>query len=113
MSLHAINRTTDHIDQALNVLRITESDTVVSLQEEREAIFIYAKTGLELLNPGRFQDLMFDRERLYSFNGSILATWWDVLQEHHLFGEKISSIEMSVEDSFQLKLTPTVDDDQV
>jgi len=113
LSLHAINRTTDHIDQALNVLRITESDTVVSLQEEREAIFIYAKTGLELLNPGRFQDLMFDRERLYSFNGSILATWWDVLQEHHLFGEKISSIEMSVEDSFQLKLTPKVDDDQV
>lgn len=103
LSLHAINRSTNHIDKALNVLRITESDTVVSVQEEREPMFIYRATGLELLNPGRFQDLMYDRERLYSFNGSIIATWWDVLKEHHLFGEKVSSIEMSTEDSRQLK----------
>jgi CMP-N-acetylneuraminic acid synthetase len=103
LSLHAINRSTNHIDKALNVLRITESDTVVSVQEEREPMFIYRPTGLELLNPGRFQDLVYDRERLYSFNGSIIATWWDVLKEHHLFGEKVSSIEMSAEDSHQLK----------
>jgi hypothetical protein len=76
-------------------------------------MFIYGTAGLELLNPGRFQDLTYDRERLYSFNGSILATWWDVLKEHHLFGEKISSIEMSAEDSLQLKLMPTIDNNEV
>tara|TARA_B110000483_G_scaffold140482_1_gene167735 strand:- start:30 stop:1424 length:1395 start_codon:yes stop_codon:yes gene_type:complete len=113
LSLHAVNRSTDHINKALNALRITESDTVVSVQEEREPMFIYRANGLELLNPGRFENLMYDRERLYSFNGSILATWWDVLIEHDLFGEKISSIEMSVEDSFQLKLTPSADNNEV
>jgi len=59
--------------------------------------------GLELFNPGRFQDLIYDRERLYRFNGFIIATWWDVLQEHNLFGDKIVSIEMSAEDSYQVK----------
>ena len=72
-------------------------------------MFKLQTSGLELINPGRFQDLDYDRERLYRFNGSILATWWDVLKDHHLFGEKISSLEMSLEDSFQLKFMPGLD----
>ena len=103
LSLHAVGRNTEHINKALNVLRITESDTVVSVQEEREPVFIHGEQGLELFNPGRFQDLTYDRERLYRFNGSIIATWWEVLKEHYLFGEKIASIEMSSEDSYQIK----------
>ncbi len=102
LSLHAIYRQTAHIDEAFNVLRITESDTVTSVKEEREPMFTYGTSGLELLNPGRFDDLTYDRERLYRFNGSIIASWWDVLQEHHLFGEKISFVEMSAEDSLQI-----------
>ena len=103
LSLHAISRRTEHIEKALNVLRITESDTVVSVQEEREPMFSHGEAGLNLLNPGRFQELNYDRERLYRFNGSIIATWWEVLCEHHLFGEKMAYIEMSAEDSFQVK----------
>jgi len=103
LSLHAVCRRTEHINKALNVLRITESDTVVSVQEEREPMFAHGENGLKLLNPGRFQELNYDRERLYSFNGSIIATWWEVLREHHLFGEKIAYIEMSTEDSLQVK----------
>lgn len=103
LSLHAINRTEDHIDNALNVLRITESDSVVSVQEEREPMFHHGKHGLDLINPGRFQDLTFDKERLYRFNGSLIATWWESLKLHSLFGEKTSYIEMSREDSLQIK----------
>lgn len=103
LSMHAVHRRVEHIDKALNVLRITESDTVVSVQEEREPMFTHGENGLALFNPGRFQDLTYDRERLYRFNGSIIATWWEVLKEHHLFGEKISFIEMSTEDSYQIK----------
>lgn len=103
LSLHAINRRADHIDKALNVLRINESDSVVSVQEEREPMFGYSKEGLNLINPGRFKDLSYQDEQLYKFNGCLIATWWEVLQTHGLFGEKISSIEMSYEDSFQVK----------
>ena len=103
LSLHAINRKASHIDNALNMLRISESDSVVSVQEEREPMFNYGKNGLQLINEGRFQDLTFDKERLYRFNGSIIATWWEILRNDSLFGEKIAYIEMSLEDSLQVK----------
>lgn len=109
LSLHAINRNHKHIDNALNVLRITESDSVVSVQEEIEPMFNYGKNGLEIINRGRFQDLTFDKERLYRFNGSIIATWWEVLKADILFGEKIAHIEMSNLDSIQIKTSAMLD----
>ena len=78
LSMHAINRKKDHIEKALNVLRVTEGDSVVSVEEEREPMFSYSKSGLDLINPGRFQDLIFNEERLYRFNGCLIATWWEV-----------------------------------
>lgn len=103
LSLHAINRKAGHIDKALNVLRMTEADSVVSVTEEREPIFSYGKNGLELFNPGRFQDLSFDKEKLYRFNGSIISTWWEILDSSTLFGNKIAYIEMTLMDSMQLR----------
>ena len=103
LSLHAVNRRVDHLDDAFNIIRITQSDSVVSVEEEREPIFTHGKLGLDLLNPGRFQDLTYDRERVYRFNGSILGTWWEVLAEVGLIGEKIAYLEMSPQDSLQVK----------
>ena len=103
LSLHAVNRQTSHIDKALNIMRLTESDSVVSVEEEREPMFRHGESGLDLLNQGRFQYLNYDRERLYRFNGSIVACWWDVLRQHDLFGDKIAYIEMIGEESLQIK----------
>jgi CMP-N-acetylneuraminic acid synthetase len=109
LNLHAVCRQTKHIDTVLNVLRITESDSVVSVQEEREPIFSHGENGLNLLNPGRFQDLTFDRERLYHFNGSIISTWWQVLKTHGVFGEKIGYVEMTSDESIQVKTSDALD----
>ena len=88
--------------KVINIIRITESDSIVSVLEEREPMFNYSQNGLTLINPGRFQDLTFDKERLYKFNGSIIAVWWEILESNNLFGEKISYLEMTQEDSLQL-----------
>lgn len=111
LSLHALHRRNTHIDNAINLLRINESDSVVSVQEEREPMFRLGNTGLALLNPGRFDGLSFDREKLFQFNGSIIATWWEVLQANQLLGENISFIEMSSEDSYQIKSIDILNDD--
>jgi CMP-N-acetylneuraminic acid synthetase len=103
LSLHAINRKTSHIDKAINNLIITESDSVVSVQEEREPMFNYGKSGLNLINPGRFRDLTYDKERLYRFNGSIIASLWKNISKNSLFGIKTSFIEMTYKDSIQVK----------
>jgi glycosyltransferase involved in cell wall biosynthesis len=103
LSIHALNRRAEHIEKAINVLRITDSDSVVSVKEERDPIFSHGPSGLKLLNPGRFQDLAYDRERLYSFNGAIIGIWWEILMENTLLGDTISYIEMSGEDGFSIQ----------
>ncbi len=102
LSLHSIKRNGEHIDKAIDMLKLSKSDSVVSVIEERDPVFKYNGYGLDLINPGRFKKLVYDNERLYRFNGSIIATWWDTIKENKLFGEKTTFIEMSVEDSFQV-----------
>ena len=103
LSLHAINRRRIHIDKAINNLLVSGSDSVVSVQEEREPMFNYGKLGLDLINPGRFRNLSFDKEKLYRFNGSIIATKWKTIKTGSLFGSNTSFIEMSTKDSIQIK----------
>jgi glycosyltransferase involved in cell wall biosynthesis len=103
LSLHAPFRKAQHIDRAVNVLLAQAADSVVSVCEEREPIFAHGKRGLNLLNPGRFDGLSHEREKLYSFNGSIIASWIETLSEATLFGESIGYLEMSPEESFQIK----------
>ncbi len=103
LSLHAINRRRIHIDKAINNLLVSGSDSVVSVQEEREPMFNYGKLGLDLINPGRFRNLSFDKEKLYRFNGSIIATKWKTIKTGSLFGSNTSFIEMSSKDSIQIK----------
>lgn len=103
LSLHAINRNKDHIEEAINNLIISESECVVSVQEEREPMFNITNSGLNLINPGRFKDLSFEKERLYRFNGSIIASTWDNILKNDLFGSKTSFIEMNHYDSIQVK----------
>ena len=103
LSLHAINRRSKHISEAINVLLSTQSASVVSVEEEREPIFKYKKDGLQILNPGRFKGLSFDEERFYKFNGCLIATWWDEINDNDILGNKTSFIEMTRKDSYQLK----------
>lgn len=103
LSLHSINRKGTHINKAINMLKLSKADSVVSVLEERDPVFKYSESGLKLLNPGRFKKLAYDSERLYRFNGSILLTWWDNIENNQLFGDKTSFIEMSANDSLQIK----------
>lgn len=103
LSLHAPFRRAEHIDKAINVLVVQACDSVVSVREEREPMFVHGRNGLRLLNPGRFDGLSYEREKLYCFNGSIIATWMETLKQDTLFGEKIGYIEMEYDESLQIK----------
>ncbi len=103
LSLHAPLRESVHVDKAIDVLRVNTCDSVVSVNEEREAIFRHGRDGLSLLNPGRFDDVTYDREQLYRFNGAIVAIWWEVLRNSDLLGKNVGFIEMSSEASLQVK----------
>lgn len=103
LSIHAPLRESTHVDKAVDVLIVTMSDSVVSVNQEREPMFRHGKEGLELLNPGRFDGLSFEREHLYRFNGAILGLWTSNLHKNSLFGESIAYVEMSEKSSLQVK----------
>lgn len=103
ISLHAVNRTKKHIQDAINILRVTENDSVFSVVQEREPIFSYGETGINLINEGRFKNLTFDKELLYRFNGAVISTWCEILLNHKFFGDSYGVLEMSEEESFQVK----------
>ena len=102
LNLHSINRTCEHIDTSLETLKVTESDTNVSVTEIRDPVFSYKNEGLNLTNPGRFRSLSFDDERLYMFNGSHISSWWDSFVVNGMFGKKITFIEMTSNDSIKI-----------
>lgn len=102
LSLHSINRKGTHIDKAINMLKLSKADSVVSVIEERDPIFKYSDNGLDLINPGRFKKLVYNNERLYRFNGCIITSWWETIKENKLFGDKTSFVEMSSIDSYQV-----------
>jgi glycosyltransferase involved in cell wall biosynthesis len=103
LSLHAPLRQAVHIDKAVDTLRIHTCDSVVSVCEEVEPVFTHGRDGLELLNPGRFDGLAYERERLYHFNGAVLSVWWEILAGGDLFGQRIGYMEMGKQESVQLK----------
>lgn len=103
LSLHAPFRQSVHVDNAIDMLRITTCDSVVSVCEEREPVFVHGRNGLKLLNSGRFDGLIYERETVYRFNGAVIAIWWEVLKDVGLFGDNIGYVEMGIEESVQVK----------
>lgn len=109
LSLHAPLRQALHVDKALDALRINHCDSVVSVCEEREPVFRHGREGLEVLNPGRFDQLTYERERLYRFNGAVLAVWWEILAGGDVFGRSVGYVEMAEEDGAQVKRPSDLD----
>jgi CMP-N-acetylneuraminic acid synthetase/GT2 family glycosyltransferase len=99
LSIHSVRRTCQHIDNAIDLLLLSGSDSVLSVQEIRDPILRHGKEGLEVLNMGKFKSLDFERERLYKFNGAIVVVWKEVLEGRQPFGESIGYLEMSFEES--------------
>jgi CMP-N-acetylneuraminic acid synthetase len=91
------------VDKAINTLCIAASDSVVSVCEERAPVSAHGRDGLHLLNPGRFEELTYEGERLYRFNGAVLAVWLEILLAGDFFGETVGHIEMDETDSAQVK----------
>jgi len=103
LSLHAPLRDVTSINKALDVLLVTEADTVVSVVEEREPIFMHSEHGIKLIGTGRFDGLFHQREQVFKFSGDTLVVWWDVIKAGSVWGQKIGYVEMVPEESVQLK----------
>jgi hypothetical protein len=102
LNLHAVLRTSTTIAHAIDTLLVTESDTVVSVVEERDPVFVHSEAGLRLVGNGRFDDLFHRGEQVLRFNGTIIASWWDVIEAGSLWGGRTGYMEMTRQESHVL-----------
>ena len=66
LNLHAFERKSEDIDQSISLLKLTSSDSVVSVLKERKPIFKYGNFGLKIINEGRLSDISLQRETIFS-----------------------------------------------
>ncbi len=85
LSLHVIRNNIGHIKQCINLLMLDKYDIVFSAFKEKDPVFKFKKKKIELLNQGRFQSLDFNNEKIFKFNGSVIALWNETLKIKNMF----------------------------
>lgn len=84
----------DFIDNAIDLLLLGSYDSVLSASQLRDILFRVDPEGVGILNPGRFEGLMLEQEKLYSFNGDLIVVWKDICTPQKVLGDNIGYIEL-------------------
>lgn len=103
LSVHTPLRTANHIQEAVDTLRLHNVDNVISTYADIELHFRHGQQGMEPLNPGMLSRLRFEREALFVDNGAVHAMWRDFVGTEDLYRGRIGHIVMSREESMQVK----------
>jgi glycosyltransferase involved in cell wall biosynthesis len=93
LNLHHPFMNYKNIALSYNILLTTLSDSVVSVYEEREPIFMRDLNGLKLLGSARINEIIQSNEQLFKFDGEVICTWWNIIKQGHIFGNKIGYID--------------------
>ena len=83
----------DHVDSSINLMKISEFDIIFSVFKEKEPIFKFQRKEFNLLNAGRFNNLDFNSETIYKFNGSVICGKWKILSKGNMFKRKSGFVE--------------------
>jgi len=95
-------RRAEHIDKAIDTMRIFNVDSVLSIQEELSFCYHHRRNGLEPINGGRKRNFRLEREAILKENGAIFLTRTDVLRSGKFLGEKVGHITMLPEESAKI-----------
>ena len=100
VNLHSYMSSSRHLSKAIDLIRITETDTILSVIEERNPIVKYDNNGISLIGKGKFDNLYHHKDVLYKFNGAIIVTWIDTLLKGSIWNGSLGFIEMESDDQF-------------
>ncbi len=93
LNLHIIRNKFDHVMTAANLMNLSNFDVVFSVFKEKQPIFKFQKKEFSLLNSGRFNNLDFNSETIYKFNGSVICGRWEILGKGNMFKKKSGFVE--------------------
>lgn len=103
LNLHCPLRDGEHIQQAIDTLLLYDTDSVISVCEDKELHYLHGKNGLEALNPAMHNKVRPEREALFVDNGAIHTLWRESLSEADLRGKDVGHIVMPRWSSFRIR----------
>lgn len=92
-------REVEHINRAMNLIDSFNYDSLVSVVEERSPIFQIGKGSLEILNPGRFNNLEYHDEKIMRYNESLILLREKSIQKNNFLSKKVGYLEMTQAES--------------
>ena len=90
----------EHIAEAINTLLIYDTDSVISVCEDRKFHYQHDTHGLRPLFQKRL--LRLEKEDLYEENGAIYVSKRDAVTEQNFLGKRIGHILMNQEESVRI-----------
>ena len=102
LSIHTIRFDYDHIDRSIDLIKLNKFDTIYSVTKEVNPTFKFDGSKYSLLNKGRFNNLDYLSQRIVKFNGSVITTWWKVLENKKLLNNNFGIIEMNEDEVLQV-----------
>ena len=106
MNLHIIRNKTDHLLSTINLMKISNFDIIFSVFREKEPIFKFQKREFSLLNAGRFNNLDFNSETIYKFNGSVICGKWKILDKGNMFRRRSGFVETAKNEILNINNIP-------
>ena len=103
LSLHTIRKKVSYIDQALNTIIIKDYDSIISVNEEKDPVFLYDPLSLKLINKSRFDGISKSMEKVFKFNGAFVAVKFNTLMSRNLFSDNIGHVEILEDDIMEIK----------
>lgn len=103
LGIHTPLRRSEHIREAVDTLLLYDSDHVISVYEDLDVHFRHGRTGMEAINPGMMNQLRFEREGLYVYNGAIHVLWRDLVEPRVQLEGRVGHTVMARSDSIQIK----------
>jgi len=102
LNLHIVRNKIDHLLSVINLMKISKFDIIFSVFREKQPIFKFQKKEFSLLNAGRFNNLDFNSETIYKFNGSVICGKWNILQKGNMFQKKSGFVETAADEIFNI-----------
>lgn len=92
-------REVEHITRAMNLIDNFNYDSLVSVVEERSPVFQIGKGSLEILNPGRFNNLEYHDEKIMRYNESLILLRDKSIHMSNFLSKKVGYLEMTQAES--------------
>ena len=102
LNLHILRNKIYHLVTTANLMKLSDFDVVFSVFREKQPIFKFQKKEFTLLNSGRFNNLDFNSETIYKFNGSVICGKWKILEKGNMFNNKSGFVETAANEIYDI-----------